>query len=135
MRWVLVCINFARVPVTSPRGAVGSESEFYLLRQPPPHVRQLIYRVGTFRAKTRQDSPHGLPTAATGGAAAWHTSLILRDLPLKERFTVVDTAPIPTPTPLRNPIRARAEKCLLTVARARSRKICFLPVGVDRENF
>ena len=41
------------------------------------------------------------------------TSLILRDLPLKERFTVVDTASIPTPTPLRNPIRARAEKCQL----------------------
>ena len=56
----------------------------------------------------------------TGGAAAWHTSLILRDLPLKERFTVVDTASIPTPTPLRNPIRARAEKCLLTV-RAREK--------------
>ena len=48
------------------------------------------------------------------------TSLILRDLPLKERFTVVDTASIPTPTPLRNPIRARAEKCLLTV-RAREK--------------
>ena len=51
----------------------------------------------------------------TGGTAAWQTSLLLRDLPLKERFTVVDTASIPTPTPLRNPIRARAEKCLLTV--------------------
>ena len=56
----------------------------------------------------------------SGGAAAWQTSLILRDLPLKERFTVVDTASIPTPTPLRNPIRARAEKCLLTV-RAREK--------------
>ena len=52
--------------------------------------------------------------------AAWHTSLVLRDLPLKERFTVVDTASIPTPTPLRNPIRARDEKCLLTV-RAREK--------------
>ena len=50
-----------------------------------------------------------------GGTAAWQTSLLLRELPLKERFTVVDTASIPTPTPLRNPIRARDEKCLLTV--------------------
>ena len=44
------------------------------------------------------------------------TSLTLRDLPLKERSSVVDTASIPTPTPLRNPIRnpirARDEKCL-----------------------
>ena len=55
----------------------------------------------------------------TGGTAAWQTSLILRDLPLKERSTVVDTASIPTPTPLRNPIRARAEKCLLCTVRAR----------------
>ena len=59
------------------------------------------------------------------------TSLILRDLPLKERFTVVDTASIPTPTPLRNPIRARAEKCLLTV-RARE-KSAFCGVGSRQE--
>ena len=61
------------------------------------------------------------------------TSLVLRDLPLKERFTVVDTAsiPLPTPTPLRNPIRARAEKCLLTV-RARE-KSAFCGVGSRQE--
>ena len=59
------------------------------------------------------------------------TSLILRDLPLKERFTVVDTASMPTPMPLRNPIRARAEKCLLTV-RARE-KSAFCGVGSRQE--
>ena len=56
-----------------------------------------------------------VPTAGWRRRQHGTTSLILRDLPLKERSTVVDTAPIPTPTPLRNPIRARAEKCLLTV--------------------
>ena len=74
------------------------------------------------KAFARQAGPGFHPGAQlpTGGTAAWQTSLILRDLPLKERFTVVDTASIPTPTPLRNPIRARAEKCLLTV-RAREK--------------
>ena len=69
------------------------------------------------RASVFIQVPTNLPA---GGAAAWQTSLLLRDLPLKERFTVVDTASIPAPTPLRNPIRARAEKCLLTV-RAREK--------------
>ena len=55
-----------------------------------------------------------------GSIAQARSSCAERDLPLKERFTVVDTASIPTPTPLRNPIRARAEKCLLTV-RAREK--------------
>ena len=59
------------------------------------------------------------------------TSLILRDLPLKERFTVVDTVSIPTPTPLRNPIRARAEKCLLTT-RAREKSASFRWVLTDK---
>ena len=74
------------------------------------------------KAFEREACPQLFPGAQlpTGGTAAWQTSLILRDLPLKERFTVVDTASIPTPTPLRNPIRARAEKCLLTV-RAREK--------------
>ena len=59
--------------------------------------------------------PSERPRRPRSTSDVWHNSLILRDLPLKERFTVVDTASIPTPTPLRNPIRARAEKCLLTV--------------------
>ena len=55
-----------------------------------------------------------VPTADWRRRQHGTSSLLLRDLPLKERFTVVDTASIPTPTPLRNSIRARAEKCLLT---------------------
>ena len=41
--------------------------------------------------------------------------LLLRLSPLKRRFTVVETASMPTLTPLRGSIRARDEKCLLTV--------------------
>ena len=51
--------------------------------------------------------------------SAWHMDgmarLLLRLSPLKRRFTVVDTASMPTLTPLRDSIRARDENCLLTV--------------------
>ena len=70
--------------------------------------------LGSRNAFEREACPQLFPGAnlPTGGAAAWHTSLILRDLPLKQRFNVVDTASIPTSTPFRKPIRARAEeKC------------------------
>ena len=50
-------------------------------------------------------------------AAGWPSRslswLFLRELPLKERFTVVDTASKPTLSPLRTPRRARDEKWLL----------------------
>ena len=50
-------------------------------------------------------------------AAGWPSRslswLFLREPPLKERFTVVDTASKPTLSPLRTPRRARDEKCLL----------------------
>ena len=58
--------------------------------------------------------------------------LILRGLPLKERFAVVDNASIPALVPLLNPIRAGSEMCLLIV-RARERHISYLPMGVDSE--
>ena len=51
---------------------------------------------------------------------AW---LLPRDLPFKERFAVVDAVPTPTPTPLRDAIRARAELCLPRV-RARRETAC-----------
>ena len=41
--------------------------------------------------------------------------LLLRTSLLKELFTVVDAASMPTPTLLRDSIRARDENCLLTV--------------------
>ena len=45
-----------------------------------------------------------------------------RASPLKRRCTVVDAVPMPTPAPLRGPIRARAEERLLIVgAREKSR--------------
>ena len=50
--------------------------------------------------------------------------LILRDLPLKERFAVVDTASITALVPLRNPIRARSEKCLLIVRARETSATC-----------
>ena len=39
--------------------------------------------------------------------------LILGAPPSKERFAVVDAVPTPTPTPLLDAIRARAEICVL----------------------
>ena len=47
------------------------------------------------------------------------TWLLLRALPLKELATVVDTVLMPTLSPLRSPIRARAEMCLSSSALAR----------------
>ena len=48
---------------------------------------------------------------------AWSTRtlswLILGELSSKRRFAVVDAVPTPTPTPLLNAIRARAEICVL----------------------
>ena len=53
--------------------------------------------------------------------SAWSTRtlswLILGAPSSKRRFAVVDAVPTPTPTPLRDAIRARAGKCLL-LARA-----------------
>ena len=80
-----------------------------------PEIKQNANRANKAFERERCTRFHPGAQLPGGGTAAWQTSLILRDLPLKERFTVVDTASIPTPTPLRNPIRARAEKCLLTV--------------------
>ena len=40
------------------------------------------------------------------------TRLLRRASPLKKRATVVDTAPTPTLSPPRSPIRARDEMCL-----------------------
>ena len=52
--------------------------------------------------------------------SAWSTRtlswLILGEPPSKKRFTVVDAAPTPTPTPLLDAIRARAEICVLRAA-------------------
>ena len=49
--------------------------------------------------------------------SAWSTRtlswLLLCEPPSKERFGVVDAAPTPTPAPLRDAIRARAEICVL----------------------
>ena len=49
--------------------------------------------------------------------SAWSTRtlswLLLCEPPSKERFGVVDAAPTPTPTPLLDAIRARAEICVL----------------------
>ena len=52
--------------------------------------------------------------------SAWSTRtlswLLLCEPPSKERFGVVDAAPTPTPTPLLDAIRARAEICVLRAA-------------------
>ena len=52
--------------------------------------------------------------------SAWSTRtlswLLLGAPPSKERFGVVDAAPTPTPTPLLDAIRARAEICVLRAA-------------------
>ena len=58
--------------------------------------------------------------------SAWSTRtlswLLLCEPPSKERFGVVDAAPTPTPAPLRDAIRARAE---IWVLRARlSARLC-----------
>ena len=48
-----------------------------------------------------------------------------RALPLKERFTMVDTVPKATRTPPRVPIRARASECLLLLlSRAHEKTAC-----------
>ena len=58
---------------------------------------------------------------------AWSTRtlswLILGESSSKERFAVVDAVPTPTPTPLLDAIRARAELCLPRV-RARRETAC-----------
>ena len=46
-----------------------------------------------------------------------------RALPLKERFTMVDTVPKATRTPPRVPIRARASECLL-LSRTHEKTAC-----------
>ena len=52
--------------------------------------------------------------------SAWSTRtlswLLLCEPPSKERFGVADAAPTPTPTPLLDAIRARAEICVLRAA-------------------
>ena len=57
------------------------------------------------------------PSSAHGGRRqTWSLSrLYLRRSPLGRRFTMVDAASKATPSPLRAPRRAPAEKCLLTV--------------------
>ena len=69
----------------------------------------------------RERVPGFAPAAARRlpSPSAWHMDgmarLLLRTSLLKELFTVVDAASMPTPTLLRDSIRARDENCLLTV--------------------
>ena len=52
-----------------------------------------------------------------GGQPSWSLARLLpREVPLKERFTVVDAASMPTPTPLRAAIRALADMLVLRMS-------------------
>ena len=61
--------------------------------------------------------PHFAQISKLARRAAWSTRtlswLILGESSSKERFAVVDAVPTPTPTPLLDAIRARAEICVL----------------------
>ena len=68
---------------------------------------------------------------APGGQPKTLTRRLPRALPLKERFTMVDTVPKATRTPPRVPIRARASECLLLLSRSRENGLLHVCLKCD----